>query len=45
MTQIFIFSIIKRQNIFQIKQNPVDTGRTLNVHKMFNLRPVSTRKY
>ena len=25
--------------------NPVDTGRKLNVHKTFNLRPVSTGKF
>ena len=31
---------------FHVKQgtNPVDTGRKLNVHKTFNLRPVSTGK-
>ena len=27
-----------------LSNNPVDTGRKLNVHKMFSLRPVSTGK-
>ena len=27
---------------FAITNFPVDTGRKLNVHKTFNLRPVST---
>ena len=34
--------IWKRKCWISFLQIPVDTGRKLNVHKMFNLRPVST---
>ena len=37
MTSINVFTFLVAKNT-----KPVDTGRKLNVHKTFNLHPVST---
>ena len=42
MESVSQFSVISEY--FKKTANPVDTGHRLNVHKTFNLRPVSTGK-
>ena len=37
-----VYTNIKIASNIRINHTPVDTGRKLNVHKTFNLRPVST---